>query len=165
MHVYRRFMVTFVSKYFSGFIHRIVIFKYAFCLFYFLRHAVPNFIQKSLQASELHTVRIWRFSWSLQVRRCGYVELSHLISHVRQILKAHGRTEDLVVHVHDLVLVTARVQVVYGALDQVQTFMAWSLQVVLGREIGPKHACQASMISEVTALENKKGCFKDLAKH
>lgn len=92
-----------------------------------------------------------------QVRWRGYIQLSHLISHVRQILEAHGRTEHLVVHVHDLVLVTAGVQVVHGTLNQVQAFMARSLQVVLRREISPKRACQASMITKITALEKYKG--------
>lgn len=93
----------------------------------------------------------------LQVRWNGYVQLSHLISHVRQILEAHGRTEHLVVHVHDLVLVTARVQVIHSGLYQVQSFMARSLQVVFCREISPKRARQASMIAKVTALEKKRG--------
>lgn len=101
----------------------------------------------------------------LQVRRSDHIQLSHLIPHVRQILKAHGRTEHLVVHVHDLVLVTAGVQVVHGALNQVQAFVARSLQVVLGREISPKCACQASMIAKVTALEKNRGQKENASKN
>lgn len=61
----------------------------------------------------------------------------YLISHVRQKLKAHGWAKDLIVHVHDLVLVTARVQVVYSILNDVQTLMARGLQVIFGRKIRP----------------------------
>lgn len=93
----------------------------------------------------------------LHVSRSDYIQLPHLISHVRQILEAHGRTEHLVVHVHDLVLVTAGVQVVHGTLDQVQAFMTRSLQVVLRREISPKCTCQTSMITKVTTLEKNRG--------
>lgn len=49
---------------------------------------------------------------------------SHLISHVWQVLKAHRRTEHLVMHIHDLVLVTAGVQVVHRILYDIQSLVA-----------------------------------------
>lgn len=58
---------------------------------------------------------------------------SHLVSHVGQVLEAHGGAEHLVMHIHDLVLVTAGVQVVHGVLYDVQSLVARRLQVILGR--------------------------------
>lgn len=47
-------------------------------------------------------------------------------------LKLEWRTEDLVAHVHDSVLVASGVQVVYRVLDDIQPLVARGLQVVLG---------------------------------
>lgn len=58
---------------------------------------------------------------------------SHLISHVWQVFKAHWRTEHLVMHIHDLVLVTAGVQVVHCILYDIQSLVARCLQIVFGR--------------------------------
>lgn len=69
-----------------------------------------------------------------------------------QVLKAHGGAEHLVMHIHDLVLVTARVQVVHCVLDDVQSLMARCLQVVLGRQVGPEGARQAGVVAQVAAL-------------
>lgn len=59
--------------------------------------------------------------------------MPHLIAHVWQVLEAHGGAEHLVMHIHDLVLVAAGVQVVNGVLDDIQALMARRLQVVLSR--------------------------------
>ncbi len=67
----------------------------------------------------------------------GKLKARYLISHVRQKLKAHGWAKDLIIHVHDLVLVTTRVQVVHSVLNDVQTLMARGLQVILSRQIRP----------------------------
>lgn len=77
-----------------------------------------------------------------------------------QVLKAHGGAEHLVMHIHDFVLVTTRVQVVHCVLDDVQSLVARCLQVVLGRQIGPEGACQAGMVAQVTALwrQNVRKC-------
>lgn len=80
------------------------------------------------------------------------VEVRYLISHMWQELKAHWWAKDLIVHIHDLVLIIAWVQVVYSVLDDVQTLMTGGLQVILSRQVRPKCPCQASVISEVTAL-------------
>lgn len=71
---------------------------------------------------------------------------------MRQVLEAHGGAEHLVMHIHDLVLVTARVQVVHRILNDVQSLMARRLQVVLGRQVGPEGARQAGVVAQVTAL-------------
>ena len=73
-----------------------------------------------------------------------------------QVLEAHGGTEHLVVHVHDLVLVAAGVQVVHGVLDDVQALVARRLQVVLGRQVGPEGARQAGVVAQVTALWRRR---------
>lgn len=83
---------------------------------------------------------------------CSCRGASHLVAHVWQVLKAHGGAEHLVMHIHDLVLVTARVQVVHCVLDDVQSLVARCLQVVLGRQVGPEGACQAGMVAQVAAL-------------
>lgn len=77
---------------------------------------------------------------------------SHLISHVWQVFKAHRRTEHLVMHIHDLVLITARVQVVHRILNDVQSLVARRLQVVLCRQVRPEGARQAGMVAKITAL-------------
>lgn len=51
----------------------------------------------------------------------------YLISHVGQVFKSHRRAEHLVIHIHDLVLVAAGVQVVNRVLDDVQSLVAWCL--------------------------------------
>lgn len=84
---------------------------------------------------------------------CQHLSASHLVSHVWQVIKAHGRTEHLVVHIHDLVLVAARVQVVHGVLYDVQSLVARRLQVVLGRQVGPQSARQAGVVAKVAALK------------
>lgn len=55
---------------------------------------------------------------TLEVKRqtCPAFKASHLVSHMWQVLKAHWRAEHLVMHIHDLVLVTAGVQVVHSVL-------------------------------------------------
>ena len=65
--------------------------------------------------------------------RAAAFRAPHLVSHVWQVLKAHRRTEHLVMHIHDLVLVTAGVQVVHCILNDVQSLVARCLQIVLGR--------------------------------
>lgn len=64
--------------------------------------------------------------------RCGLLGEAYLIPHVGLELKLERRTEDLVAHVHDGVLVAAGVQVVHRVLDDIQPLMARGLQVVLG---------------------------------
>ncbi len=50
-----------------------------------------------------------------------------------QVLKAHWRAEHLVMHIHDLVLVAAGIQIVHCILYDIQSLVAGCLQVVLGR--------------------------------
>lgn len=57
---------------------------------------------------------------------------TYLIPHVGLELKFEGRTEDLVAHVHDCMLVTSGIQVVYRVFNDIQPFVARGLQVVLG---------------------------------
>lgn len=59
-------------------------------------------------------------------------------------------------HIHDLVLITARVEVVHRILNDIQPLVARCLQVVLCRQVRPEGACQAGMIAQITALEEKK---------
>lgn len=66
-------------------------------------------------------------------KSCTRAAASHLVSHVWQVLKAHWRAEHLVMHIHDLVLVTAGVQVVHRILYDIQSLVAGCLQVVLSR--------------------------------
>lgn len=68
------------------------------------------------------------------------IQVPHLVPHVRQVLKSHRRTEHLVMHIHDLVLVVAGVQVVHGVLYDIQSLVAGRLQVVLCRQVGPEGA-------------------------
>lgn len=85
----------------------------------------------------------------------------YLIPHVGLELKLEWRAEDLVVHVHDGVLVTSGIQVVHRVLDDIQPLVARGLQVVLSREVGPKGAGQAGMKAQITALGNRhttEGC-------
>lgn len=77
---------------------------------------------------------------------------TYLIPHVGLELKLKRRTEDLVAHVHDSMLVTSGIQVVHRILDDIQPLVARGLQVVLGREVGPEGAGQAGMKAQITAL-------------
>lgn len=78
---------------------------------------------------------------------------------MRLELELERRAEDLVAHVHDGVLVAARVQVVHGVLDDVQPLVARRLQVVLGRQVRPEGAGEAGVEPQITALRNtKQGC-------
>lgn len=72
---------------------------------------------------------------------------THLVSHVWLIVKARRWAEDLIVHVHKLVLVPADVHGIYCSLQQVQTLVARCLQTVLCRQVGPQGACQARVVT------------------
>ena len=48
---------------------------------------------------------------------------AHHVPHVGLELKLHGRTEDIVVHLHEALLVTGGVQVFHGILDGIQTLV------------------------------------------
>lgn len=69
-------------------------------------------------------------------------------------LELERRAEDLVAHVHDGVLVTARIQVVHGVLDDVQALVAGGFQVVLCRQVSPERPSEAGVEPQVTALRN-----------
>lgn len=62
----------------------------------------------------------------------GLLGGTYLIPHVGLELKLEWRTEDLVVHVHDRVLVTSGIQVVHRILNNIQPLVARGLQVILG---------------------------------
>lgn len=72
---------------------------------------------------------------------------AHHVSHVGLELKLHRRTEDVVVHLHEALLVTGGVQVFYSVLDGVQTLVLRLFQVQLGREEGAQRAVQAGVVS------------------
>lgn len=51
-------------------------------------------------------------------------------------LKLHRWAEDIVVHLHEALLVTGGIQVFYGILDGIQTLVLGLLQIQLSREEG-----------------------------
>lgn len=53
----------------------------------------------------------------------------HHIPHVGLKLKLHRGTEDVVVHLHEALLVTGGIQVFYCILDGIQTLMLRLFQV------------------------------------
>lgn len=65
---------------------------------------------------------------------------------------AEGRGE----HLHEPLAVTPRVQTVHGVLYDVETLVAWSLQVVFGRQVGAQGPVQAGMVPQITALGERK---------
>lgn len=83
-------------------------------------------------------------------------QAQYLVPHVGLELELERRTEDLVAHVHDGVLVTPRIQVVHGILDDVQALVAGGFQVILCRQVSPECPSEAGMEPQVTALRNTK---------
>jgi hypothetical protein len=51
-------------------------------------------------------------------------------------LKLHRGTEDIIVHLHEALLVTGGIQVFYCILDGIQTLMLRLFQIQLSREEG-----------------------------
>jgi len=83
------------------------------------------------------------FSWSICQRRGkdtgeaarvygaragGGIQTDH-ITHMRLKLELHGRTEDIVVHLHQALLITVGIQVLNGVFNGIQTLMLRLLQV------------------------------------
>lgn len=94
--------------------------------------------------------------WSaLQHRGPRDDHVTHLIPHVRLIVEARRRAEDLAVRVHELQLVSPDVHGVHRPLQQVQTLVARSLQAVLCRQVGSQGARKACVVAEVATLETR----------
>lgn len=62
-------------------------------------------------------------------------------------LKLHRRAEDIVVHLHEALLVTGGIQVFYGVLDGIQTLVLRLLQVQLSRQEGAQCPVQAGVVA------------------
>lgn len=85
--------------------------------------------------------------------------VTDLVSHVWLVVKARWGAEYLIVRVHKLVLVPADVHSIYRSLQEVQTLVARRLQAILCRQVGPQGACQARMVTQVTALKERRRSF------
>lgn len=79
---------------------------------------------------------------------------------MRLKLELHGRAEDIVVHLHQALLVTVGVQVLDGVFDGVQTLVLGLLQVELGGQECPESSVEAGVVSQVTALLEKGTQFR-----
>lgn len=62
-------------------------------------------------------------------------------------LKLHRWAEDIVVHLHEALLVTGGIQVFYGVLDGIQALVLRLLQVQLSRQEGAQRPVQAGVVA------------------
>ena len=71
---------------------------------------------------------------------------------MRLEVEADGRTEDVVVGLHELLLVPVGLQALRRPLQALQAGVFGRLHVELGGQVGAQGAVQASVVAQVTAL-------------
>lgn len=71
---------------------------------------------------------------------------------MRLEVKAHGGAEDVVVCLHEPLLICVGLQVLRCVLDGLQAAVLRRLHVELGREVGTQRPVQAGMVTKITAL-------------
>lgn len=84
------------------------------------------------------------------------VRRTYRVSHVRLEVEARRRAEDVVVGLHQLLLVTVGLQALGGAVQHLQARVLGRLHVLLGRQVGPQGSVQAGVVAQVTALRNTR---------
>lgn len=67
-------------------------------------------------------------------------------------IKASWRTEDVVVGLHQFLLVPVGLQTLCGSLQHLQARVFGRLYILFSRQVGPQGSLQAGMVAEVTAL-------------
>lgn len=67
-------------------------------------------------------------------------------------VEAHWGAEDVIVGLHEALLVAVGLQVFGRTLDGLQASMLRRLHVELGREVGAESPVQAGVVAQVTAL-------------
>lgn len=67
-------------------------------------------------------------------------------------IKASWRTEDVVVGLHQFLLVPVGFQTLCGSLQHLQARVFGCLYILFSRQVGPQGSLQAGMVAEVTAL-------------
>lgn len=82
------------------------------------------------------------------------------VSHVRLEVEASRRAEDVVVSLHQLLLVSVGLQALGGSIQHLQARVLGRLHVLLGGQVGPQGSVQAGVVAQVTALKHTRKCFK-----
>lgn len=74
------------------------------------------------------------------------------VSHVGLEIKASWGAEDIIVGLHQSLLVSVGLQTLCGPLQHLQARVLGSLYVLFSRQVGPQGSLQAGMVAKVTAL-------------
>lgn len=74
------------------------------------------------------------------------------VSHMGLEIKASWGAEDIIVGLHQFLLVSVGFQTFRGALQHLQARVLGCLYVLFSRQVGPQGPLQAGMVAKVTAL-------------
>lgn len=74
------------------------------------------------------------------------------VSHMGLEIKASWGAEDIIVGLHQFLLVSVGFQTFCGALQHLQARVLGCLYVLFSRQVGPQGPLQAGMVAKVTAL-------------
>lgn len=74
------------------------------------------------------------------------------VSHMGLEFKASWGAEDVIVGLHQFLLVSVGLQTLCGPLQHLQARVFGRLHVLFSRQVGPQGSLQASMVAKVTAL-------------
>lgn len=74
------------------------------------------------------------------------------VSHMGLEIKASWGAKDIIVGLHQFLLVSVGFQTLRGPLQHLQARVLGCLYVLFSRQVGPQGSLQAGMVAKVTAL-------------